>query len=495
LNQLKKKENRRPGKNASATPQEPAAVSGATPGTASRRGAIFAFVFGSLLGLMLLKFANPPIMEKWVSPPETFIEFALGHPWPLRWAYWLLAPIALFGAFLWRAQPRVPLAFALLPLSWFLWQLFAAANTVDGSLSAATVPHLGACVLCFYLGLYVLGRIERSQSFWIGIIGGLSLVILSGWQQHFGGLEETRKYFWIYVYPNLETIPVDYMKKISSDRIFATLFYPNSLAAAMILLLPAAFAVVYRWSGGGRFTPAARWFLALGITFAGLACLYWSGSKGGWLVMLFTAVLGYLLWPPRPQSSMAGPGIASRTKLLIVLGLVLAGLGGFFWTYSGFFKRGAPSVGARFDYWRGAVQTVIARPIQGTGPGTFAVPYKEVKAAESEMSRLVHNDYLQQASDSGIPGFLLYLAFIVYALWLARQNSKPAGFQDEERLVRFAVWLGLCGWALHSVMEFNLYVPALSWTAFALLGWLCAPRNGAHDRTPAPQNPGVAAGG
>jgi hypothetical protein len=39
-------------------------------------------------------------------------------------------------------------------------------------------------------------------------------------------------------------------------------------------------------------------------------------------------------------------------------------------------------------------------------------------------------------------------------------------------MVRFAVWLGLLGLFLHSLMEFHLYYPALAWPAFFLLGWL-----------------------
>ena len=38
--------------------------------------------------------------------------------------------------------------------------------------------------------------------------------------------------------------------------------------------------------------------------------------------------------------------------------------------------------------------------------------------------------------------------------------------------IRLAVWLGVIGWALHCFMEFELYIPALSWLVFALMGWL-----------------------
>jgi hypothetical protein len=36
----------------------------------------------------------------------------------------------------------------------------------------------------------------------------------------------------------------------------------------------------------------------------------------------------------------------------------------------------------------------------------------------------------------------------------------------------FAVWLGVLGWALQGLLEFDLYIPALAWPALTLLGWL-----------------------
>ena len=58
---------------------------------------IFAGLFGAFLGLCLLKFGNPPITEKWVTAPEGFWEFLLGYPWPIAWAYGLLALVGVVG--------------------------------------------------------------------------------------------------------------------------------------------------------------------------------------------------------------------------------------------------------------------------------------------------------------------------------------------------------------------------------------------------------------
>src|SRR2546422_506054 len=58
---------------------------------------VFAALFGGFLGLSLLKFGNPPIMEKWVTSPGGFLELLLGRPWPIGWAYWLLGLVSAVG--------------------------------------------------------------------------------------------------------------------------------------------------------------------------------------------------------------------------------------------------------------------------------------------------------------------------------------------------------------------------------------------------------------
>jgi O-antigen ligase len=175
--------------------------------------------------------------------------------------------------------------------------------------------------------------------------------------------------------------------------------------------------------------------------------------------------------------------------------------------YLGFFKKGATSVSARFDYWRAAVQTARGQPVFGTGPGTFGRAYQQIKRPESESTKMVHNDYLEQASDSGLPGLVAYTVFIIGGLVVSfpgrrsgmeaansiyqtpntkhqTSNTKlqtpnstpgpqvPAAPFDREDWLAFWVWLGVLGWALQGFVEFGLYLPALAWPAFALLGWL-----------------------
>ena len=185
--------------------------------------------------------------------------------------------------------------------------------------------------------------------------------------------------------------------------------------------------------------------------------------------------------------------------MALIAAVLLGGLTGFFWKYSSFFQKGATSVSARFDYWEAALRTTLAHPVVGTGPGTFSIAYQKVKRPESEMARLAHNDYLEQASDSGLPGFVLYAACIIGVLvftWpkpgqrlplMAGQpqthgsedRGQPGGAdaclpmaETSEQQILFALWLGVLGWALQGLMEFGLYIPGLAWPAFTFMGLL-----------------------
>jgi len=211
--------------------------------------------------------------------------------------------------------------------------------------------------------------------------------------------------------------------------------------------------------------PVPRWVAPAVLGLGVLAVLFWSGSKAGWLlVLLFGLIALFKLNPFK---------VTTRFKVLLITILFIAGLTGFFVRYGGFFKKGATSVSARFDYWRAAVEITKAHALFGTGPGTFQIPYQKIKRPESEMSRLVHNDYLQQASDSGAPGFLIYTSFILAALvlsgrWLAAESAPE----------KFLLWLGVTGWAAQCLVEFSLQIPALGWPALALIGYLLAQAGG-----------------
>lgn len=425
----------------------------AATGAADGGAKIFAALFGTFLGLALLKFGTPSVMDKFIESPTNGIEW-LVFVWPLRIAYPLVLLLAVAGFFVLHWRKIGPRWLVVTPLLWLGWQGIAATQSVDSTLTKGVLAHFGICLTCFYLGWLGLNRDGLTKFLLWPLTIAFGLVIATGWNQHFGGLQQTRDYFWTYIYPTLPSVPPEYLKKMQSNRIFSTVFYPNAFAGALLLLTPPVLAWI--WQAKERLTVGARSFLCGAIGLSSAACLYWTGSKGGWLLAL---LVGFVV--------LLHQNFSKRIKLALIAALLVAGVAGFYWKNREYMQRGATSVVARFDYWQAAWQTAVKKPVVGTGPGTFAIAYEAVKKPESEMARLSHNDYLQQASDSGFPGLISYVAFIGGLLWVGYRR-----LDWQKAKVACGVWLGLLAWAVQSGFEFTLYVPSLAWTAFALAGWL-----------------------
>jgi O-antigen ligase len=449
---------------------------------------VFAIVFGLFLGLALLKFGNPVILAAKISPPKNSAEFR-DFAWPPGWSVWFLVPIAVAALVLvFTKRPRWPASkwLWILPIGWFAWQLISATRTVDPTLTRLAVLHFGGLIACYFIGTFLLSNARSQRLVLLGLLAAFAFCLVRAVDQKLiefpaekRFLTESERSGWTNLPPELvfdlkqqgtiiATNGVDIanpalVKKYEKGRVFGTLVYPNALAGIILLLLPVS--LVFAINGTRPFRAITRTAAITLTLFLGLGALFWTGSKSGWLIamVLLGGWLFRLNW-------------SAKLKWL-TLGLVLIlGIGAFGVRFRSYFAAGATSVGARFDYWRAAVKTTAAHPVFGTGPGTFQRPYAQIKAPEAEMARLTHNDYLEQFSDGGVPSGVLYATWIVFlasvlvSLW---KKSEP---------VTFAIALGGLGWFIQGFSEFSLYVPALSWTAFALAGSLVGLRGNQIDK-------------
>lgn len=445
----------------------------ASPASAAR-GAWWPAFAGVFLAFVLLKLGNPVLLDHVAPPPKSPGEI-LFETWPAAWGYVVLCGIALLGAMNWRRPTGVPWWAIALPAGWLAWQFIAATRTVEPALTRLVLPQFGAAAGCFALGLSA-GGAPGARRVWFGLLAGFLIVLGAGFRQQYGGLAADRAFFyenekngWADVpaeqVRELEaarllvrkpdggvTINPDLLPKLAKDRIFGTLVYPNALAGAVLLLLPGALTAA--WAAGDRLQNVTRGVFIGLVAYMALACLYWSGSKAGWLIALVVGGVA-LLHLPLPKS----------LKLGLVAVVLAGGLAGFAWKYESYFAGGARSANARLDYWAVAWRTALDKPLLGSGPGTFYAVYRQAKRPDAEMARLAHNDYLQQASDSGFVGAVAFGGFVWASLVVLWRRVR-------EEWALLAVWLGLLGWAMQAFVEFGLYIPALSWTPLFLFGWL-----------------------
>lgn len=442
---------------------------------------IYAAVFGLFLGLAIWKFGNPVILDQIITAPANLRDL-WADAWPLHWANWLLLPIAAAGVVLLLVKStRWPGSrwLWILPLIWFGWQLLSAVQSRHHDLTTPTLWHYAGCLACYFLSALVIGDRRGWSLVTFGVLASFAFCLVRAVDQKLFEfpqgkqfLLESQRVGWTNMPPEtfqefqreriiIHTNGTDIanpaiIAKYDKGRVNGTLFYPNALAGVVLMLLPAALVLVWQ---GTRNLRRVTCFAAMALTvFLGTAALFWSGSKSGWLIALAIGVF----WLCRLKWS-------TKLKWLLVIGLVAGGLLAFGLRFQNYFAKGATSVGARFDYWHAAARVTMDQPIFGTGPGTFQRPYAQLKRPESEMARLVHNDYLEQFSDSGLIGGLSYLAWLSLLLCtLGRRIWKNGDW------LKFGIFAGLLGWFTQGFIEFSLFVPALAWTAFTLAGCLLA---------------------
>jgi hypothetical protein len=444
----------------------------------------FAAVAGLFFFISIIKFGSPIILDRYIDAPQDMAS-VFYDSWPPHWGLRLFLPVLLAGLFalqLNRIKLRWPV---VLPLIWLGWELVSATlsinparevpwmplprwlefvssmQTMSPPLERLTLAHFAVCAGLFYLGLFATKGMPNPWPIWAGMGLALCWAMRAGMEQHFGGLEATRKMLTSSpsvpgLDPKLLADP-EYLKRIATGRIFGTFGgYPNSLAGGIVLLLPLT--LVFVWRLTPKVRPAIRVLFVLILGGCGMACLYWSGSKAGWLVALAAGLV-----------AVGHSALPLKWRRWLISAALVAGVAGFAYKYAGYFEKERNSVGARFAYWEAALVIVHHCPWLGTGPGTFQIPYASIKNPADEMARLCHNDYLEQACDSGVFGFIIYTGMILVFLWMLYRYSVQKRPFD---WLNLAVWLGIFGLCLHSLVDFHLYVPALAWPLFFLCGWL-----------------------
>ena len=68
---------------------------------------VFGGAVGLWLGLALLKFGNPVILDQRIPAPTNREELII-QAWPVSWGYWLLVVVVLLGFKTWRWKTGVP---------------------------------------------------------------------------------------------------------------------------------------------------------------------------------------------------------------------------------------------------------------------------------------------------------------------------------------------------------------------------------------------------
>ncbi len=129
----------------------------------------------------------------------------------------------------------------------------------------------------------------------------------------------------------------------------------------------------------------------------------------------------------------------------------------------------------------------------GSGGGTFYVVFPSYHTDRlNGFYDFAHNDYVQIAAETGVVGLLLCGTVVLGALWQALRAMRLR----RNRLMRgtaFGVTMAICWLLIHSSVDFNLQMPATSFTATVMLAlaWVAASlRRKSAPETRRSQRPG-----
>ncbi len=401
-----------------------------------------------------LKFGTPVVNQTLLLPPTDWFEW-LFFSWPNQ-----LAVIFVFGAFGWmmldsaRLAVRVD-ALLVLPVLFLATQAVAAVDSIHPHVSVDAVAHFAACVILFYAAAWYV----RDGASAARVFGGLGLatfvVCILALQQYFGGLQETREFAAANV--DASRVPVGFLDKLTSNRVFGSLVYPNALAGFLVVAFGPVLAWI--WARSRNWDTRMRWPV---LIFAGalmVFCLVLTGSRGGFVAFAVAVALALL----RAVRTGAGRAMTAAAVGLAVLAVVFVVA-----QRGGVARLTTSSLEARLNYWSGAVAIAREHPWLGTGPGTFGSMYPAYKTAGLEEAQIAHNDLLQMWSDSGV------LAFLVFgALWLvAVKDAFALARQRPGDVAALAICASVTGWAVHALVDFDLFVPGVAMPVFVLLGSL-----------------------
>lgn len=91
-----------------------------------------------------------------------------------------------------------------------------------------------------------------------------------------------------------------------------------------------------------------------------------------------------------------------------------------------------PSVTSRFEAWEAGMNMLVNNPLMGVGIGNFETQARFYNT-EIKRDRAAHNAFLHIGGEMGFPGFLVYLAVLLFAfyfLWKIRTFYKPTHLEQ-----------------------------------------------------------------
>ncbi|HWW16436.1 MAG TPA: O-antigen ligase family protein [Candidatus Dormibacteraeota bacterium] len=229
----------------------------------------------------------------------------------------------------------------------------------------------------------------------------------------------------------------------------------NHYAGLMEMLVPIPLVLALT-----RLAPSRTRAVAGAVAAVMVGTIFLSGSRGGMLAILAELIILSALLVKQKRSLRTAIGVG--VFLAIVVGLLT-------WVGGAELSKRIATVGPSHIEISGDVRAYINRdgfkmflkkPVLGWGLGTFPVVYPQFRTFYTNFFvNEAHNDYLQLLVEMGLLGFATMIWFLVTLY--TRALKKIGNWTGEiSGAVTLACVLGFTGILVHSVVDFNLQIPA-----------------------------------
>ena len=221
-----------------------------------------------------------------------------------------------------------------------------------------------------------------------------------------------------------------------------------------------------------RMTDGNRKVAVAGIAALMAASIFLSGSRGGMVAFVAQMiVLGVLLIRKR-DSGWKQPLMLGGFLAVVIVFLVWMGGNELTRRLASIHSEAREEIsgGVRVSIDRDCLRMLIRRPLLGWGLGTFPIVYPEFRSFYTTFFvNQAHNDYLQLLVETGVAGFSIAVWFLVLVFRRAARKLKN-WTENASGTMTVAALLGCIGILVHSLLDFNLQIPANA----ALFYVLCA---------------------
>ena len=362
-------------------------------------------------------------------PPEAYPDGKL--------AVILCSTFAFFASL---SERRIPPAYVYGGLAFFAFLIL---HTVLFSVDAYRSLELVSVLWAYYclFGFFLHAESDTAKPLAVCMVVLCAIVSGYGLYQYFWGFDQLYNYVTHAGSDQVVKVPI--LERIATRRVFSTLALPGTLWGFLTIALP---------------FHAALWrsnLLVKILLSASVLMLLVTGlltRSFGFLVGLFVLIAAWLFLHHRRLVWRLAP---------IAILLVLVG-GAFYSLRRGGIEAANPVV-LRAKNWITAWTIFAAHPM-GIGLNNYGVVYSQYMLPEANETQYTHNTPLQLLSELGYPVVMAGAALLLLALRKARRGSY-------QQLSQY-IGLALIVWAVHNLIDINVYFPSLGIIGAVLIGTL-----------------------